>query len=166
MSFQYIFLSSQFYKDYPPSHFPEILRKLNRPHIMFLIKIENIDFAIPFRSKINHRYAFLTSLKERKGIDYSKAIVISDTKYIFAPRKIYVDKKEHGIILENEETIFNEFSKYVKDYKKVLSVNVKTNKYKFSTLQYFKKELTSKLTSQSKQISADKNSNHKNKFSL
>jgi hypothetical protein len=52
INYKYVYLSDQFYEDYPKSQFPELLRKSDRPYIMFLIKTENLTFAIPFRSNI------------------------------------------------------------------------------------------------------------------
>lgn len=115
---------------------------------MFLIKVESIYFAIPFRSKINHRHAFLTSPKERKGIDYSKAIVISDPKYII--KTFIMNRKEHNAISRNKRMIFNEFRKYIQNYKGMLFRNRDMSGYEFSTLQYFKEEIIAALNPQIK----------------
>jgi protein AbiQ len=57
---KYVFLSNQFYQQYNSSNCPEIEKKQNRPYIMLLVKIEDLTFAIPFRSNIRHKYAFMT----------------------------------------------------------------------------------------------------------
>ncbi len=41
-------LSEKFYQDYPQSLYKEIATKNNRPYIVFLVKIENNIFGLPF----------------------------------------------------------------------------------------------------------------------
>ena len=59
---KYIFLSQQFYTDYNSKQFSEIEHKVNRPYIMLLVQIEGVTFAVPFRSHISHKYAFITAI--------------------------------------------------------------------------------------------------------
>ena len=72
-----VFLSSGFYEE--ARELSEAIMKVNRPFIMILLKLENLTFAVPFRSHISHRWAFFTDLQNKRGIDYSKAILISDS---------------------------------------------------------------------------------------
>lgn len=59
---EYIFLSKQFYIDYDSINFPEIAHKQNRPYVMLLVQIEGVTLAVPFRSHITHKNAFITDL--------------------------------------------------------------------------------------------------------
>ena len=51
-------LSSEFYKDYNLSKYPEMEEKTNRPFLVMLVEIENNIFAIPFRTNIKHNYCY------------------------------------------------------------------------------------------------------------
>ena len=79
---KYIFLSKQFYDDYNLKTCPEIAQKQDRPYVMLLIKIDGLTFAIPFRSSIRHKFAYITDKENHCGIDYSKAVVITKNYYI------------------------------------------------------------------------------------
>ena len=81
MAFQFVFLNRQFYSDYADCS--EIEQKPERPHVRILVRVENIDFAIPMRSHIRHPNAFITDPVNHCGLDYSKAVVMTDpAKYI------------------------------------------------------------------------------------
>lgn len=51
-------LAPCFYKDYPRDKYPEIESKRDRPYIVFVVKIDGVRFAIPFRTNIRHAYAY------------------------------------------------------------------------------------------------------------
>ena len=78
---KYIFLSKKFYDDYRHELYPEIECKENRSYVLLLIKIDNLEYAIPFRSHIKHNYAFFTNKENLCGIDYTKSIVITNKDY-------------------------------------------------------------------------------------
>jgi ribosomal protein S8 len=108
---------------------------------VFLIKIEKNTFAIPFRTHINHRFSFLTVPAEKKGIDFSKAVVIYKSSYIDNTRKAIINRQERKVIMKDEVKIINKFSKYVRDYKSLIQKGERRFYYAFSTLQYFHQEL-------------------------
>ena len=58
---KYIFLTQQFYDDY--SHCTEIEKKKTRPYVQIYVQVNGIDFAVPLRSNITHKYAFWTDKK-------------------------------------------------------------------------------------------------------
>lgn len=60
-------LNSNFYNKYLEKE--EILKKQNRPYVIFVVNINNIDWAIPFRSNIRHKYAYMTDKINNNGID-------------------------------------------------------------------------------------------------
>lgn len=79
-------MTNEFFEDY--SHLVEILKKSGRPYSMVKIAYNGYDFAIPFRSNIDHPNALLTDANSRCGLDYSKAILIPDSKYISTSQPI------------------------------------------------------------------------------
>ena len=137
---KYIFLSESFFNDY--SNCPEIEQKRFRPYIMLLIEIEDLTFAIPLRSHIKHKFAFFTDINNRCGVDYSKAVVIKDKKYI-DNKHPKIRQNEYKTLLNKSHIIYKEFSKYIEDYKNAVknNANRKYYMYQYSTLQYFHKEL-------------------------
>lgn len=87
------------------------------------------------------------SQRDRSGLDYSKIVIISDSKYLGATDAI-VDKDEYNETRNNIEYIKNDAQRYIDDYVGYLMGTVKkTDKkkfsriYQYSTLQYFHKEL-------------------------
>jgi len=70
----FFLLENNFYNDY--SNCTEILKKSNRPYAVFLIKLNNLTFAVPVRSHITHKYSIKTI--ENKGLDFSKAVIINN----------------------------------------------------------------------------------------
>ena len=80
---RFAFLSDTFFEDYPASRCPEIEQKRNRPYVVVFISVGERTFAIPMRSHIRHPHAFLTDKVNRCGVDYTKAVVITDeARYI------------------------------------------------------------------------------------
>jgi protein AbiQ len=139
---RYIFLSEQFYSQFDKRQFPEILGKSGRPFIMLLLQIENLNFAIPFRSRISHKFAFFTN--SPKGIDYTKAVILLKKEYYYIPinRPIMITQEEHEKLFNAKRTIILQFSKYVKEYKNAIINKTKRRAlYQYSTLQYFHDEL-------------------------
>lgn len=140
---KYIFLTSEFYNDYPYKDYPEIEQKQDRPYIMIQISIDGVDFAIPLRSNINHPNVFWTDKPKKCGVDYSKAVPIKDVKYVDS-RKPYLRSNEHKALIGKEYLIQKGFEKYIQKYGKALSAyHVDRNRElcQKSTLQYFHEEL-------------------------
>ena len=141
---KFVFLSDDFYKDYDTNTYKEILKKDSRPYVMFIIKIDNIDYAVPFRTNINHKFAYFTNPPKKCGIDYKKAIVVTKSNYLDESKYVLVNQREYINIRENEDVIIKEFKDYLKKYKKAIKkLSVKRNYEicKFSSLEYFHKEM-------------------------
>lgn len=79
---RFVFLSEDFYQRYSSAQYPEIEQKHIRPYIQVCVEINGIKFAIPLRSDIHHPHIFWTDKQNHCGVDFSKAVVISDDKYI------------------------------------------------------------------------------------
>lgn len=140
-------LAPCFYKDYPRDKYPEMESKRDRPYVVFVVKIDGVRFAIPFRTNIRHAYAYKFKNTTRRttsvtGIDYSKAVVITKPKYIGAEATI--DNKEYVELNNKFYFIIKQFTGYVRGFKKYLNGQANeymAKRYAFSTLNYFKKEL-------------------------
>lgn len=156
----YISLTKKFFDDHPYDQCPEFLQKTDRPYIMIRVKIANSEFAIPFRSHIkefkdknmrNNQHVLKTKngdiAGEFRGIDYSKAVIITNPDYYsfdIYGKRIKVDPDEHAVILKSKSLIEKEMLGYVDKYKRNYHKrDVQRNQlfYAASTLQYYLKEL-------------------------
>ena len=62
-------LSEKFYSDYNQSEFPEILHKDDRPYLVFIVKINDNTFAVPFRTNITHNHGYKFKNTNKKKIN-------------------------------------------------------------------------------------------------
>lgn len=140
---KYIFLTEEFYNVYNNTDYPEIERKSDRPYVMIQIKISGVDFAISLRSGISHKHALWTDKANKCGVDYSKAVIIPDSKYVDS-KKPHIRANEFKALLGKEYILKKGFEKYIEEYKKALMeshIERNRNLCKYSTLQYYHKEL-------------------------
>lgn len=139
IALEFHLLTKDFYLKY--ANCKEILKKEDRPYLVYVIKIEDLIFAIPIRHSIKHKYCIRT-LGEQ-GLDLSKTVVLQDETYL-SDFNVHIDKQEYIILSEKKSLIGKELGRYIKLYKKALKYP-KDNKNKIllenSTLQYFHKEL-------------------------
>ena len=107
--------------------------------------------CIPYRTEINHPYAFHFKTTERSkvhksGLDYSKIVIIAKTEYIDFTDAI-IDKDEFNETMVNLMRIKKEALDFVEDYVehikgiKLLHKREFIRRYGFSSLKYFQKEL-------------------------
>lgn len=151
--YQVLNLTNKFYSDYPDPPYREIVRKNGRPYNCLLVQSHYGYFiCIPYRSHINHKYAFkfkdsIRSKRTNSGLDYSKIVIIKKSEYIGLTEAI-VDKDEFNETRDNIEYIKNDAQRYIDNY--VNCLMGKTTKYdkkefervyRYSTLQYFHNEL-------------------------
>lgn len=128
-------LSKKFYDTY--SNCSEILKKEMRPYACLTIEIEGMLFAVPFRHHIKHTYSFHTI--GEAGLDYTKAVIISDDDYLTNERPT-IESKEFAIIKKNEQKIKYGLKKYVNQYRRAMKHrdNPRSkNILQYSSLQYF-----------------------------
>ena len=150
--FKISLLSDKFYNDYPQSRYSEIEKKPHRPYLVLLVDVDNNTFAIPFRSNIKHNYCYKFKNTSREtdsstGLDFTKAVVLNDNTYIKCDASI--DELEYRELENKFSTIYNRFKRYVQEYKKYINgdVNDNTNRmFRFTTLQYFNKELNNTIS--------------------
>ena len=139
MSYQFAFLTPDFYKDHNQCN--EIEQKPERPHLRMLMKINGLTFAIPFRSNIAHPNAFLTDPANKCGLDFSKAVIIDDpAKYIDSSSTPHIRQNEFNAMRGKERVIEAGMLRYIRAYEKARKrpdVPRNATLLKYSTLQYF-----------------------------
>ena len=133
------FLTREFYRDY--SKCKEIEQKIARPYIQVEIIVNGILFAVPLRSHINHPHVLWTDKENHCGVDFSKAVVITDPeRYINRLVKPHIRSNEFDALRGKEYIIKKKLEKYISEYKKAKEhLEIPRNKVlvKYSTLQYF-----------------------------
>ena len=148
-------LDNTFYID--NSHLKEALDNHNghwvegkvRGYGVVIIEINDLCFAIPLRSRIKHSASYITVKSKQKGIkgkglDFTKALLISEPKYISnLPFKISAD--EHKKLADKEFFITLQFEKYVSKYIKAIQKSdrniLQSPNYRFSTLCNYHEKL-------------------------
>lgn len=140
---RFVFLSNEFYQDYPNNLYPEIEQKSQRPYIQVIALINGITFAIPLRSNINHPHVLWTDKVNHCGVDFSKAVVISDARYIDSQKDPYIRPSEFNELRGKDYKIRQKMIKYIEKYKKAKSnpTTINQNLIRKSTLQYFEEYL-------------------------
>lgn len=141
---RFVFLSQKFYNTYPTSQYPEMEQKQNRPYIQVCVEIDGVQYAIPLRSDIHHPHVLWTDKKNHCGVDFSKAVVIKDESYIDLVIEPHLRQNEFDALRGKDFKIKSKMEKYIADYKKAkkdLSKPINQMLVKYSTLQYFEKEI-------------------------
>jgi protein AbiQ len=135
---KFLFLTQQFYDDHKEC--TEIEQKLTRPYSQVHAKINGVQFAIPLRSGIRHKHVLWTNKLEKCGLDFSKAVVIVDDKYIDKTTEPHIRQNEFDSLRGKEYIVEQKMLKYISDYKKAKTeLNIERNKIlcQYSTMQYF-----------------------------
>ncbi len=147
------YLSTKFYVNYSPQLFPEILEKTNRPYSCLTFKLASDCFiCIPYRTKINHKYAYHFKNSKRaklhkSGLDYTKMVIICDKSYLDIGRHVLLDADEYVETVRNIQSIRQEATAFLNQYiahvtgQKLLHSEEFKRRYQFSPLKYFHKEL-------------------------
>lgn len=141
---RFVFLSEEFYNTYPSSQYPEMEQKQNRPYIQVYVEIDGVQYAIPLRSGIHHPHVLWTDKENHCGVDFSKAVVIADESYIDFSIEPHLRQNEFDALRGKDFRIKSKMEKYIADYKKAkkdLSNPINQMLVKYSTLQYFEKEI-------------------------
>lgn len=140
-------LSDAFREKYPMNQYPELMYKAGRPYNCLLIDIyQDYFICIPFRSHISHNNAFffrrtLRSKLTRSGLDFSKIVIIKESKFL--QENAIVDSDEYTETIRQMPQIVRAASSYVNNYishingSSLLHPNEFKRKYRFSTLSYF-----------------------------
>jgi protein AbiQ len=137
---KFIFLSEQFFGDYPHDRFPQMEQKAARPYTQVYTKIGGYTFAIPLRSHIYHPHVLWTDKANHCGVDFSKAIIILKDEYIDSSTSPHIRQNEFESLRGKEYVIKRKMVKYILAYKKAkahLEIQRNRDLCNFSTLQYF-----------------------------
>ena len=126
---------------------PQVLQK-NRGYGVVSITINDLIYAIPLRSNLNHTNGFKTISMEIEGqivwngLDYSKALIV-ESDNIGTTSFNTRHQEEFDKIQENKDKIKSEFEIYVSNYIKCVAKGTSSTdrRFKFTTLQYFHSEL-------------------------
>ena len=137
------FLTQQFYTDY--AHCTEIERKHTRPYAQVFIDVQGMQFAVPLRSGIKHKNHVLWTDRENQcGLDFSKAVLITNETYIDQQTKVHIRQKEFDALRGKEYIIKQKMLKHIADYFKAKqNQHIERNRLlcTFSTMQYFEAEI-------------------------
>lgn len=128
-------LSKAFYEHYTGC--PEFMEKVDRPYLFLTVKIGGMQFAIPFRHRINHPYCYPTI--PPAGLDYTKAVVLLEEAYV-SDETASISSVEWNTICRKENIIVHGFQMYLRKYrhaKKHPEIPQNKNILRYSTLKYF-----------------------------
>jgi len=119
-----------------------------RGYGVVILNIHGLTFAIPLRSNIKHKAAYITVRSNQqgikgKGLDFSKALLISNNGHI-SNEHFKINKSEHNRLKGKEHFITSKFEKYVQRYVEAIKKN-DTNvlgslEYRYTTLQNYHSE--------------------------
>ena len=149
---QILILTDEFYNTYPNPPYVEILKKMQRAYNCILFQTHYGYFiCVPYRTEISHKYAYhfkgsKRSVMHKSGLDYTKTVIVSDTKYIDTQDAL-IDKDEYNETMVNLDRIKSEALEFVEDYvahvkgEKVLHPSEYKRRYMFSPLKYFHIEM-------------------------
>lgn len=140
-------LSTAFYNEF--GLHDEILTKANRPYYVLLLQVDGITYAIPLRSHITHKFCFIANSAngQKSGLDYSKAIVITNPAKYIDPAHVTIRQHEYNVFKQHEFIIKKQFSSFVASYKKGIARRKQNPKIpestlcRYASLKYFHKEL-------------------------
>lgn len=119
-----------------------------RGYGIVVISINSLVFGIPLRSHIRHKQAFFTDITQgpecdgRKGLDFTKALLLSDDKYLDSS-SFKVPVMEFDRIQDNHDHIVEKFTKYVQKYIRAIKKSDRfvLPLYQYSTLKNYHVEL-------------------------
>ena len=144
MNIEYTFLTDKFYNDYQHDLYPQIEIKKDRPYAHIHVNAFGLLFGLPLRSHIDHPHAFFTNKKEKCGVDYSKAVVITSEDYIDRTRKAFIRPDEYKKLVGKDFRIRKQFESYIELYKRAKiddTVPHREKISKYSSLQYFEESI-------------------------
>jgi len=98
---------------------------------------------------ITHHYCFVAdnSTGQESGLDYSKAVVITDLAQYIDPASVTIRQHEYNFLKQREYLIKKQFSSYVASYKKEIRRRQRNPALpvsalcRYASLKYFHKEL-------------------------
>lgn len=139
-----IFLTDAFFQAYADC--PELEQKPTRPYIRIGIILGGVLWAVPLRSHITHSYVIWTDREHQCGIDFTKAVAVSNPElYISAARPHLRPNEFEQLKRINQHTLEQKLLQYMRSYKRAKAApNAPHNAalLRYSTLQYFEDYMT------------------------
>jgi protein AbiQ len=140
-------LTAAFFAEF--GQYEEILTKEERPYYVLLLELDGLTYAIPLRSHIKHPYCFIAdnSAGQNSGLDYSKAVIITNSTQYIDPAPVTIRQHEFNVLKQREYLIRKQFSTYVATYKKEIRRRMKNPALpvsalcRYASLKYFHNEL-------------------------
>lgn len=115
-----------------------------RGHGVVQITTNGLTFALPVRSYIKHRAAFILEVNRQDrsvkgmGLDYSKALLITDPKHMSGNAFVLRSKSAGKKLIGKESHVTKQFTKYVESYISAVKKNdqniLNGFDYRYSTL--------------------------------
>ncbi|WP_273866253.1 type III toxin-antitoxin system TenpIN family toxin [Serratia ureilytica] len=121
-----------------------------RGHGIIQIQLHDLTFAIPVRSHIRHDDCHIIERDTGRndirgmGLDYSKAMLITDQSYVSDEVFLLRNKKAAKDLLSKEAHVTKQFSRYVDRYVEAVKKNdsnILRRDYRFTTLINYHVEL-------------------------
>jgi protein AbiQ len=152
MALNFVFITNDYFCD--KKAFVEMLdpndaeKQSSRFYLYIAVKYNDNYFYVPLRKRVdlnigNIGYSVPSSTKPRAGLDYRKALIINDEKYIKKLEYVDLSSSQMKKITTEIIAIEKSFARYVAGYvKAVIKKREKIDRlYKFSTLHNFHHEL-------------------------
>lgn len=120
-----------------------------RGYGVVIISIDSLTFAIPLRSRIKHRAAYITQTTTDRsyrggGLDYTKALLLTDMSYV-SNDLFKIPYQERKKLRNKESFISGRFEKYVQRYIDAIRLDdnniLNSFEYKYTTLINYHDEL-------------------------
>lgn len=124
------YIREQFFIDHPDFQkmldSGNTLKQSRRTHICLEVSVDSNTFYIPLRNNLGDDvrkfgrigHPVPSQKRPRAGLDFRHAVIINDRKYIEPHTTQKLPNSQHTIILRDYDLIKQEFSAYLKGYKK------------------------------------------------
>jgi len=132
------------------THLVQTLDKTRGYGIVIISLRGGLKFGIPLRSNLPNAACFVTKTEvirdqqQKKGLDYSKAVLITDDTYV-SDAIFMIPADEKDAISKKSQEIADDFEKYVEKYihavKNSHRYTLGSREYRFTTLQNYHDEL-------------------------
>ena len=139
-----IFLTDAFFQAYASCS--ELEKKATRPYVRIGVILGGVLWAVPLRSHITHSYVIWTDREHQCGIDFTKAVAVSNPElYISTARPRLRPNEFEQLKRINQHTLEQKLLQYMRVYRRAkVAPDAPHNAalLRYSTLQYFEDYMT------------------------